>query len=477
MRIPLNSGAYTARGLIASAQTCENLYPEQNPDEIDPEAPVTHYQRSGLKPLVLPPVLGRGRGVFATSDGALYSIIDGAVYYVDPTFTHNKLGNIDALTTPVSMSNNNQTAVLVDGTVNGYTIDLVSKAFAPIVDGTGTFTGSVRVDYCDTFLIFAEPGTPNWYVSLSNQVAFNALNIAGKSSYPDNISTLAFNLRQVWLMGERASSEPWFLTGAADFPYQEWPNVFIPYGIEAPYSLAQADIYLFWLTRNKQGQRIIVRNEGQAALAISTRAIEDEISEYPDATDAIGYSFQQNGHTFYGIQFPAADTDWRYDLSTKQWHKITSLDDNGVKHRGRTPFVCVAYGMIIGQDWETGQLYQLDDNTFTDNGVPIAFVRSFPHVVDGLNELTGASFILDFEAENLDENADPPPQVSVRLSKDGGFNFGTPREKILTPGRPRDLLRWRSWGQGRDLVFEASWSFNGEGVIQGAFFDPVRHSA
>lgn len=477
MRIPLNSGAYTARGLIASAQVCENLYPESNPQEIDPEAPVTHYQRAGLKPLAFPPDLGRGRGVFQTSDGSLYAIVKGAVYYVDPAFTFNKLGDILDQTTPVSMSNNNQTAVLVDGTANGYTIDLVTKAFAPIVDGTGTFTGSVRVDYCDTFLIFAEPGTTNWYVSLSNQVAFNALNIAGKSSYPDNIATLAFNLRQVWLFGERASTEPWFLTGAADFPYQEWPNVFIPYGIEAKYSLAQADINLFWLTRNKQGQRIIVRNEGQAALAISTRAIEDEISNYPDASDCIGYSFQQQGHTFVGFSFPAADTDWRYDLSTEQWHKITSLDVDGIKHRGRTPFICAAYGKIIGQDWETGQLYELDQNTFTDNGTPIAFVRSFPHVVHELHELSGSAFVLDFEGEILDENADPAPQVSVRLSKDGGFNYGTPRQKTLVPGKPRNLLRWRGWGMGRDLVFEASWSFNGEGVIQGAYFDPLEHSA
>lgn len=477
MRIPLNSGAYTAKGKIASAQECENLYPESNPDEVSPEAPVTHYQRPGLRSLAFPPDQGAGRGVFATSDGSLYAVVKGAVYYVDPALTFNKLGDILDQSSPVSISNNNQTAVLVDGTPNGYTIDLVSKAFAPIVDGTGTFTGSYRVDYCDTFLIFAQPGTTNWYTSLSNQVAFNALNIAGKTSYPDYISTLAFNLRQAWLFGERASTEPWFLSGAADFPYEEWPNVFIPYGIEARYSLTQADIYLFWLTRNKQGQRIIVRNEGQAALAISTRALEDEINSYPDATDCIGYSFQVEGHTFIGFWFPSADREWRYDLSTKQWHRVTWLDGDGVKHRGRTPFVCAAYGMIIGQDWETGRLYQLDPNTNTDAESPIAFLRSFPHLVDEMNELSASSFVLDFQATDLDENADPQPRISVRLSKDGGFNFGTPRQQTLVPGRPRNILRWRGWGQGRDLVFEASWSFNGNGVVQGAFFDGVKHTA
>jgi hypothetical protein len=476
VKIPLNSGAYSARSEIANAQTCENLYPEINPEDASPGEPVTHYPRPGLRPLAFAPDPGRGRGIFATSDGSLYAIVKGSVYFVDAGFGFQKLGNIDDLLTPVSMSNNNQTAVLVDGTVKGYTVDLASKAFAQIVDGTGTFTGSVRVDYCDTFLIFATPNTTNWYISLSNQVAFNALNQAGKTSYPDNIGTLAFNLRQVWLFGERASTEPWFLTGAADFPYEEWPNVFIPYGIEAKYSLAQADIYLFWLTRNKQGQRIIVRNEGQAAIAVSTRAVEAEIAKYADASDAIGYTFQQNGHTFYGIWFPSADAEWRYDLATKQWHKVTSLDADGVKHRGRTPFVAQAYGMIIGQDWETGQLYELAANTFTDNGQPIAYVRAFPHVLDEAKELTASSFILNFEGTQLDENADPPPQVSVRLSKDGGVSFGNARQKTLVPGKPRNILRWRSWGMGRDLVFEASWSFNGFGVLQGAFFDAVEHS-
>lgn len=476
MLLPLNSGAYSARSLIANAQVCENLYPEINPKDAAPEAAVTHYPRSGLRPLASPPALGRGRGIFATSDGSLYAVVNGAVYYIDPLLVFNALGNIDAGTKPVSISNNNQTAVLVDGTPNGYTIDLVTKAFAPIVDGTGTFTGSIRVDYCDTFLIFAEPNTVNWYVSLSNTVTFNALNIAGKTSYPDNIGTLAFNLRQVWLFGERASTEPWFLTGAADFPYQEWPNIFIPYGIEANYSLTQADVYLFWLTRNKAGQRLIVRNEGQSAVVVSTRALEDEISKYADATDCIGYSFQQNGHIFVGFWFESADVEWRYDLSTSQWHRITWLDGDGVKHKGRTPFIAFAYGMLIGQDWETGQLYELDADTYTDNGSPIAFVRSFPHVVAEMKEMINPEFVADFQTGNLPDTSedDPnPPALSLRVSKNGGETWGNYRQKtFISAGHYRSMMRWRGLGMGRDWVFELSWSFDGSSALQGAFIDP-----
>ena len=47
-RVPLVSGAYQARSLIAGAQRCVNLYPEHNPDDSQAPVPVTHYLTPGL---------------------------------------------------------------------------------------------------------------------------------------------------------------------------------------------------------------------------------------------------------------------------------------------------------------------------------------------------------------------------------------------------------------------------------------------
>src|ERR1017187_9395357 len=173
--IPLTSGAYQARGLIANAQKCINLYQELNKQESDAPQPMTHYPRPGLKLRAKPPG-GIGRGVFTMANGNLFAVVGPNVYYVDRYYALTLLGQIGPQLNPVSMACNNATAWLVDNTPNGYTIDLQTNAFALLVDPTGTFQGATRVDYSDTFVGFNTPGTNEWGVTLSNQIAFNIFN-------------------------------------------------------------------------------------------------------------------------------------------------------------------------------------------------------------------------------------------------------------------------------------------------------------
>jgi hypothetical protein len=504
--IPLTSGAYQARSTIANYLICENLFPEVNPEETDPDVPITHYPREGERPLSSPPVQGPGRGVFTLSNGSLFAAVGSSLYFIDRNWQWHLLGAISNLLSPVSMSDNGQFGVLVDGTRNGYTVALNNNAFAALVDPTGTFVGATRVDFADTFLGFNNPGTNGWCVSLSNQVAFNALAQANKDSTPDPIVTLAFNIRQAWLFG-RKSTEIWYLAGSTPFPYQEWPNILVPYGCVAPYSLAQADVDLFWLSQNDQGQTIALKSNGLAAIAISTRALEYEWSNYPTVADCIAGTFQQAGHTFVVFHFPTADRSWAYDLATKQWHRRTWCDNNGVLHREKVAFYASVGpqgnypATIVGQDWATGQIYALDPKAYTDNGQPIVFKRSFPHVLKDMHEITVSSFAADFETGGIQgfgeagvagspwssafSSAFGPlvqgvdgPTLCMRVSKDGGNKFSNWRQKtFVTSGKYRSMMRYRGLGMGRDWVFELMWAFPGPSALQGAYVEPIEHSA
>lgn len=175
MRISLLGGTYQARSIIASAQECLNLYPERNPQ--DAEAPVTHQLTPGTVLHVVPPHAGVARGIYTATNGRLYYICGQNVYYIDSNFVVTQLGSlITTATTPVSMIDNGNAVVIVDGTVAGFAIDLASNSFAQINDPN--FLGADRVDYVDTFLVFNQPGTKNFYSSLSN-VTFAQLTAAG----------------------------------------------------------------------------------------------------------------------------------------------------------------------------------------------------------------------------------------------------------------------------------------------------------
>ena len=503
MRLPLNSGAYQNRALIAGAQRCVNLFPEQNPADITPEAPFTHYPTPGLKALGAPPVMGRGRGLFRLSNGDLYGIAGPNVYYIDANWNFTKIGQIADQFTPVSMADNGQSngnaAVLVDNSPLGYQVNMSSRQMAQIVDPTGLFTGATRDDFFDTFFVFNQIKTNNFYISLSEQVAFNALNIASKGTFGDPIQVPIVCQRILYLVGTM-TSEPWFDAADPIFPFEETFGQLIPHGTIAPYSVCTADVSVFWLSQDKDGRTIFLQIRGYAAEKISTFALEDEWLTYPRLDDAICYTYQQGGHTFVVIHFPSADKSYGYDLATKQWHQRAWIDPNGKLHRERVAFHAFAYNTNVGMDWATGQIYALDQNTFTDAGQPRTYIRSFPHIVDEMKRITLNSFIVDLQtgtepdtgeetqylspfSDGFSDGFGPltkvdAPQIGVRFSKNGGASFGNWRLKsMISAGHSRPPLRWRGIGQGRDIVAEVAWSAPFSTGLNQAFFDAVKHSS
>lgn len=471
----LTGGAYKAQSNIANIQECVNLYMETNPEKNKSPTPTTHYPRPGKRLLNPCPTPGAGRGLYRATDDSLYAVVNDTVYFIDINFVFNPLGLITPGTTPVSFADNGKSAgndiVLVDGTANGYTINMLTRAFAPLIDGTGTFVGSNVVRYLQTFFLFNAPGTQRWYITLADSVSFNALDVAAKSSYADNLATIGLRQREPWLIGT-LSSEPWYLSGAADFPFEAVQSTFIPYGTVATYSVVFADIHLFWLSRNDDGQRIIVRTDGYEVKAISTRALEAELQSYLVVSDCVASKYQIVGHTFIIFNFPTANRTWAYDLSTDQWHRLTWTDAEGVQNRDRTMFYALAYDKIVGMDWETGALYQIDPTFYSDNGIPMTFQRGFPHVVDMLKYYTHWALSVYMECgTSPDPNAEAP-LLGLRYSDDGGKTwFEQPPVSLGVSGEYNVCPQFTQLGTARDRTYELWWSADVKTALNGAYLE------
>jgi hypothetical protein len=493
--IPLTVGAYTARSRTANAQRCINLFPEINPPETKPAMPFTLYPRPGLGPLSNPPVGGHGRCLYSTSDGALYAAIDQAVYYIDPNFKFNPIGNLltDA-TTPVFICDNGTNAILVDGSALGYQWPLATRAFGEIIDPN--FFGSTRADFIDSFIVLNRPGTNTWYSTTSSVVTpFNGLYVGKKTAWPDPIVSILTVEREVWIFGPK-KAEVWYNAGAVPFPFQILPGNIIEQGCAAPYSPAKSDTNVYWLSSAPEGGFMVMRgNSLNVAQRISTHAIEAEWKTYARVDDAIGATYQVQGHFFYKLHFPTADKTWGFDETTKQWHEDNWIDNNGVLHRARNTFCAFAYGKNLGLDWATGALYQIDIDATTDSGNPIALVRGFPHQLNELKYINFKFFTADvttgtglntgdagqllrpwsegFNAGFGPLNQVDVPQIAVRLSRDGGNRYGNYRTKALvSSGNYRTMQRWRGFGIARDGVFEISSTADMIASINGAYIEP-----
>lgn len=493
MRVPLLGGAYSARSVIANACRSINYFPEVN--RKDSPTPFTDYQRPGIKTLaqgVVAPV----RGLHQSSQSLAVTVIGQTVYKIEVDWRLTELGQLEtARFNPTKMSDNGVTALLVDGSPVGYSIDLATGAMTRVVDPSGTFTGAEFVDYLDGFLLWNVPDTISFGSTLNNVLEFDATYVAGKNTYPDLLRALVVNRQELILFG-RDKSEPWYDAGGADFPFAKMPGIYIEHGIVAPYSLATADVSTLWLGQDQQGYGIVFEKRGHDVRRVSNFALDNAISKLVEQgvtiTDAIGYTYQQGGHVFYVLIFPTADQTWVYDLSIGSseyaWHQRAWSDVNGLLHRTRDNCAAVINGKNVVGDWQNGTIYEVVREQWWDEiggtKYPIQCVRTFPHLeeaimqgqrvpIDG-RQIQINSVELDFETGT---SANPDvlnrePGITLRWSKDRGRSWNNWMVKSAgAEGRFETVPKWGPVGGARNFMIEVAHSLAAPAALNGAFLD------
>lgn len=464
MKIALTQGAYQARSVIANAQRCANLFPEQNPE--DSPFPVTHYPTPGIELRATAPNGMGWRCLYAANNGKLYGVAGNAVYRILPdTWAFTYLGAFPAGDGPVHAMDNGLSVLLVDGSPNGYTIQLSSDAYSPVTNPA--FYGSNRVDIVDDFLLLNRPGTNEWYISKFQEVDFDALDFASKTGFSDNIVAIAAAKRQVYIFGTQ-TTEVWFNEGGADFPFSRMPGAFIQHGCAAASSVQQIDGAIFWLSQSKDGNSVFLRVDNYEAKRISTHAIEHALSQYPRIDDAVAFTYQQEGHFFYVVNFPSADKTWAFDVATQQWHERFWMDSQGNEHRHRGNCHAFVGGMNLVGDWENGKLYQLKLDVYQDDGQPIRRVRSFPHLLDDSNRVMYRELVVAMQVGEGRENTFEDGELRLRWSDSAGRDWSTSiSTKLGARGNFKRSLQFQRLGYARDRVFELSWMANTRTALNG----------
>ena len=467
----LATGAYQTRSVIAGAQRCINLFLEKNPDGA--VFPFTHYPTPGLT-LLNSVSQNSWRGLYQASNRQLYGVCANTVYKISSSWVCTPIGTIGSSTGSVSMVDNDTYVLLVDGTSAGYLINLSTNTFSNVPDdGTvSAFYGSNQANYLDGYFICNRPGTNQWYSSLDNSTTFDPTYYASKSGYSDNLVGIGVSRRFIYLFGE-VTTEVWFNAGNANFPFQEMPGSFMEYGCAATNSIAQMDGECYWLAQSAQGQAFVCRTQNFAAVQISTFAIDQELQTYSTLSDAIGYTYQINGHFFYVLTFPTANKTWVYDLSNGQWNEWLSLDANGQFNRHASNCFTFAYNTLIVGDWQNGNLYAIDQDNFTDNGQPITRVRGFYHSEDDNSDrIRYKQFIAEMESGNGNNNQ--PVTVYLQWSDDRGKSYGNPvGQNMGIEGQYLTSISWWRLGMARDRVFQLFWSAPVKTALSGAFIDAL----
>jgi hypothetical protein len=231
------------------------------------------------------------------------------------------------------------------------------------------------------------------------------------------------------------------------------------------------DVLVFFIMQDQQGNGIIVQGQGYDITEISTPRVVSEIKKYSTLEDAIGFCFQIEDHAYYALVFPTASKGWVYDFKSKQWAEWNWVDDNGNFLRPRANCCMFINGVNLVGDWENGRLLKLDINTYTDDGQPLVWVRTFPHMVSNNNKVTYLSFQADIQPGTVEDQEDDP-QMSLSWSDNKGVSYGNPvLQSIGMTGGYTIVPKWSRLGQARDRVFKLSCSANAQQSLNGAFIE------
>lgn len=449
-KIPFIGPSYVNRSVNFDAQRSVNLYPTKSEIGDSKSIMALVGTPGNLLFCTFPTTVGRGSHEVL---GRSFEVFGNILYEIFSDGSFISRGTLITGTGFVSIDNNGLQICIVDGP-NGYIFTLATNAFVNITDPY--FTGATTVTFIDGYFMFNRPQTQVYYISaIYDGTTGDPLDFASAEGSPDNLVGLIALHKEVWLFGDE-SIEVAYDSGAADFPFARIPGAFIEYGCAAPYSIAKTANTVFWLGKDKWGQGMVWMAQAYQPQRISTYAVEFAIQQYGDISDAVAYTYQEDGHYFYVLNFTNANTTWVYDVGMNLWHERAAFID-GSYARNRAQNHIFAFGKHLVADYQNGNVYIQSLDVFTDNGDVIRRMRTAQHLADDLEYMYYNKLQIDMETGiglNNGGIADTDPQLMLQWSDDGGHVYSNEHWRSAGKiGSFKWRAIWRRLGRSRDRVF------------------------
>lgn len=456
-------------------------------------------------------------------NGRVFAVGGTTFYELNVSGTPTAIGNVGNNLQPVTMASNgtlgNQVLICSDGKLFIYTLDAIGS----LPKGTFTQVSSLQgipssVVFCSSYFIALLANTNKFQVSnLLDGSTWNALGVQQNETFPENIAQIISAFGFLFVLGQDGHSQVYYNSSVSQYtPFSPISGAYMEEGCGAPQSPVVMDNTVFWIGGRVGMGDIAWRANGYTPMRVSNFAVETAWASYPlKGSDAVGYTYRDQGHTFWVLRFPSANggigATWVYDAASGQWHERGYWSQEGPYGYSAHLSTChvFAFGKHLVGDWNSGNIYEMSLKYLNDNGTTIRRWRRSPHLSGErerifLNKLQidlevglgpepplvgvlppmgqvgvteAGKFVItdqsngryalsvnniDGSVETSSLSAAPPnppfyrdPQLSLRISRDGSKTFGV--EYLLNCGqigeyRARAILR--RLGQARDFVFD-----------------------
>jgi hypothetical protein len=479
MKLDIVGQSYESRSKVIDLQDCINFYPEvQQPNS---KNVVALMPTPGLRAFSAVTSEGECRGLYAASNGNLYTVCYNGLYHIKENGSRKHIGTLYTTSGTVTFADNGIEMVIADGSI-GYLLRFDDNSFSVIT--SAGYPGGSHVIFTSGFFIVNKPGTGQFYYSDSyDGSTWNAANYFTAEGSPDELLAITKTNNEIWLVGS-ASSEVWYLTGEDPYTFQRIHGGFNDIGTAARYSVATNGSNVFWLGANAQGDGIVWMASGYQPARISTHGIEFLISKLSRIDDAIGYCYQQEGHAFYVLNFVSAGKTFCYDMTTGLWHERAFWVSAAGEYRAHRGVYHALFGgkNIIG-DARAGSLYVYDLDYYFDFGNKIRRQRTSPHYSSENRYLTYNSVEIECErgvgltavaeitySGSIVVEPGVNPLIMLQWSDDGGYTWSNEHHVSAGEiGKYRTRARFNRLGTARDRVFRIAMSDPVKWVVLNAY--------
>ena len=461
MQIPFATTSYQSESLFLSAQRLVNLYAERIPEEA--KSPVALFGTPELK-LRQTVGVGPNRGQIVMNK-KLFIVSGPALWRVEGDGSATNIGVVPGNSSVQMSHNGTQIAVLTGGAPT----DLFIATETNVTQVTDPdYPGASSVAFLDGYFLFTETASGRWFICASyNGLEFDALEFATAEGSPDNLIRVFVNQREAWLFGEE-TTEVWYNSGNADFPFERASGANIERGTVSGASISGLDNSLIWVGED----RVIYRADGYRPTRISTHPIEEVLESFVGLGDLISFSYTQKGHAFYVLKKPGHFT-FVYDVSTGLWHERESHG----RPDYRVSWYSDVFGARIASDDKTGNIYEMDITRHgSENGESVVAIATSPPLWAKTEFATMNSLIVDVETGvGLNDGQGADPQIMLDWSDDGGKTWSN--EHWTSMGKIGEYTRRAKWdrmGQFYQRVLRVRISDPVRRVMNGAYADIER---
>jgi len=176
-----------------------------------------------------------------------------------------------------------------------------------------------------------------------------------------------------------------------------------------------------------------------------------------DISDARAFSYQQDGHHFYVLSFPAGNRTFCFDVNTGLWHERANFSA-GEFSRWEAQEHAYFAGKHLVLDHTEGKIYSIDQDAHTYGTEVKKWVRSFKVKSGNMNRQRHSRLQLDCEV-GVGLVGGVEPMVMLRWSDDGGHTWsGEKWRSIGLVGEYSKPVIWHQLGitSGQPRIYELS---------------------